>query len=43
MTVSKLSITDWGNEDTELTGTLAEPERDLNAFITGWGAAVQPH
>ena len=43
MTVSSLSITVWGNEDTQLTVALAEPEKDLNTFITSWGAAVQPH
>ena len=43
MTISSLSTTLWGNEDTELTVALAEPERDPHAFITSRGAAVQPH
>lgn len=43
MTISSLPITVWENEDTPLTVALAEPERDLNTFITGWEAAVQPH
>lgn len=42
MTTSSLSITFLGNEDTEFTVALAEPERDPNTFITSRGAAVQP-
>lgn len=40
MTTSSLSVTLSGNEDTELTVALAEPERDPNTFITSRGAAV---
>lgn len=43
MTISSLPITVSENEDTPLTVALAEPERDLNTFITSWEAAVQPH